>query len=67
MIIERTDNEIIFRLPKNVNLDLLQDLADFFEFREITKKSKANQKDIDSLVKEIKKGRWGKTKKQNNL
>jgi len=63
MIIERTDKEIIFRLPKNVNLDFLQDLADFFEFREISKKSKAKQEDVDSLVKEIKKGRWGKTKK----
>jgi len=67
MIIERTDKEIIFRLPKNVNLDFLQDLADFFEFREISKKSKAKQEDVDSLVKEIKKGRWSRTKKQNNL
>ncbi|HOB84314.1 MAG TPA: hypothetical protein PKX27_09275 [Bacteroidales bacterium] len=67
MIIERTDKEIIFRLPKNVNLDFLQDLADFFEFREISKKSKAKQEDVDSLVKEIKRGRWSRTKKQNNL
>jgi len=67
MIIERTDSEIIFRLPKNFNLDLLQDLTDFFEFREIAKKSQAKQEDVDSLVKEIKKGRWNKTKKQNDL
>jgi len=67
MIIERTDKEIIFRLPKNVNLDFLQDLADFFEFREISRKSKAKQEDVDSLVKEIKRGRWSRTKKQNNL
>ncbi|HBE42155.1 MAG TPA: hypothetical protein DDW27_13280 [Bacteroidales bacterium] len=67
MIIERTKSEIIFRLPKNVNIDLLQDLADFFEFREIANKSKAKQEDIDSLVKKIKKGRWDLTKKQNDL
>ncbi len=67
MIIERTDKEIIFRLPKNMNLDFLQDLADFFEFREISRKSKAKQEDVDSLVKEIKKGRWSRTKKQNDL
>lgn len=67
MIIERTDNEIIFRLPKNVNLDLLQDFADFFEYREIVKKSNAKQKDVDSLVKEIKKGRWSSTKGQIDL
>lgn len=67
MIIERTKNEIIFRLPENVNLDLLQDLADFFEFREIAKKSKAKQEDVDFLVKEIKRGRWSSTKTQNNI
>ena len=58
MIIERTANEIIFRLPNNTPLDELQDLADFFQYQEITKKSQAKQKDVDDLVKSIKKGRW---------
>ncbi len=66
MIIERTQTEIIFRLPKNVNIDDLQDLTDLFEYKEITKISKATQKDVDSLVKEIKKGRWEKTKQLLN-
>jgi len=64
MIIERTSNEIIFRFPKNLNLDDLQDLTDLFEFKEIAKKSKASQKDVDSLVNTIKKGRWEKAKQQ---
>ena len=64
MIIERTKNEIIFRFPKNMNLDDLQDLTDLFEYKEIAKKSKASQKDVDSLVKIIKKGRWERTKRQ---
>jgi hypothetical protein len=64
MIIERTKNEIIFRLPNNVNVDDLQDLTDLFEYKELTKKSKATQKDVDVLVKTLKKGRWGKTKQQ---
>jgi len=64
MIIERTANEIIFRLPGNTDIDELQDLTDFFEFKEISKKSKALQKDVDILVNEIKKGRWEKTKKK---
>lgn len=64
MIIERNKNEIIFRLPLNVNVDDLQDLTDLFEYKEITAKSKASQKEVDSLVKEIKKGRWKKTKQQ---
>ena len=64
MIIERTNNEIIFRLPYNANVDDLQDLTDLFEFMEITKKSRATQKEVDILVKAIKKGRWKKTKQQ---
>lgn len=67
MIIERTSKEIIFRFPKDLNLDDLQDLTDLFEYKEIAKKSKATQKDVDSLVKEIKKGRWEKTKQQLDL
>ncbi|MBE0637049.1 MAG: hypothetical protein IH598_00845 [Bacteroidales bacterium] len=64
MIIERTPDEIIFRLPGNLNLDELQDLTDWFEYSEITKKSKATQTDVDNLVKSINVGRWEKTKKQ---
>ena len=35
---------------------------DWIEFKELTKKAKTTQKQVDSLVKEIKKGRWSKTK-----
>lgn len=66
MIIERTVDEIIFRLPNNTPLDDLQDLVDFFQYQEITKKSKAKQKDVDDLVKSIKKGRWERTKQLIN-
>ncbi|OQX77291.1 MAG: hypothetical protein B6D64_08505 [Bacteroidetes bacterium 4484_276] len=62
MIIERTNNEVIFRLPGTINVDDLQDMTDLFEFMEIAKKSKAKQKDVDELVKSIKKGRWKRTK-----
>lgn len=62
MIIEQTNKEIIFRLPKGTNIDDLQDLTDFFEFTEHTKDFKATQNDVDRLVKDIKKGRWDKTK-----
>lgn len=64
MIIERTPNEIIFRFPKSMNLDDLQDLTDLFEYKELTKKSKTSQKEADDLVKTIKKGRWERTKQQ---
>jgi hypothetical protein len=64
MKIERTSDEIIFKFPKNMNLDDLQDLTDLFEFVSLSKTNKTPQKEVDSMVKSIKKGRWEKTKKQ---
>ena len=62
MIIERTDKEIIIRLPGDMNIDELQDLKDWFQFKEATRKSKAKQSDVDAIVNKIKKGRWNKRK-----
>jgi hypothetical protein len=62
MIVERTKNEIIIRLPGDINIDELQDLSDWFQYKELTRKSKAKQKDVDALVSQIKKGRWDKRK-----
>lgn len=62
MIVERTKNEIIFRIPGNVDFEELQDLSDWFKFLEISRKSKAKQDDVDILVNEIKKGRWERRK-----
>jgi len=45
----------------------LQDFANLFAFKEISQKSKATQKDVDGLVKKIKKGRWDKTKQKLGL
>lgn len=67
MIIERTKEEVIFRLPSSINVDDLQDMADLFEFKEIVEKSKASQKDVNDLVKAIKKGRWAKTRAKAGL
>lgn len=67
MNIERTSEEIIFRLPTSTKLEDLQEIADLFAFKEIAKKSKATQKDVDVLVRKIKKGRWNKTKKKLDL
>jgi hypothetical protein len=62
MIIERINNEIIIRLPGDINIDELQDMTDWFQYMEITRKSKAKQSDVDTLVSQIKKGRWDKRK-----
>ena len=62
MIIERTESEIIIRLPGDINIDELQDMTDWFQYNEITRKSKAKQPDVDALVRQIKKGRWDRRK-----
>lgn len=67
MIIERTKNEVIFRLPVTVNLDDLQDMADLFEFKELSKNATSSQQEVDDLVKKIKKGRWTQTKAKIDL
>ena len=67
MIIERTSKEVVFRLRYSTKLEDLQEIANLFSFREISRKSKATQKDVDDLVKKIKKGRWTKTKSKLGL
>jgi hypothetical protein len=67
MIIERTSKEVVFRLPSSTKLKDLQEIANLFAFKEIAQKSKARQKDVDALVKKIKKGRWSKTKEKLSL
>jgi len=62
MIIERTKDEIIIRLPADINIDDLQDMTDWFQYKELTRNSKAKQEDIDALVNQVKKGRWNKRK-----
>ncbi len=62
MIIERTSNEIIIRLPGDMNIDELQDMTDWLQYKEATRNSKAKQSDVDALVNQIKKGRWNKRK-----
>ena len=58
MVIERTKDEVIIRLPSYVNTDGLQKLIDYLSYKEATAKSQATKKDVDKLAKKVKKGRW---------
>jgi hypothetical protein len=61
MIIEHTAKELIIRLPLKKQVEDVQDIVDMFEYKELAKNSKATQKDVDSLISKIKKGRWKRT------
>ncbi len=58
MVIERTNKEVIIRLPSYVDTKGLQRLVDYLTYKEATAKSKARQSDVDTLAKEAKKGWW---------
>ena len=62
MLIERTTNEVIIRLPSYVDTEGLQKLVDYLSYKEATAKSKAKQSDVDKLAKEVKKGWWSKNR-----
>lgn len=62
MLIERTNNEVIIRLPSHVNIDGVQQIIDYLIYKEATSKSKTKQKDVDALAKTVKKGWWSKNR-----
>jgi hypothetical protein len=67
MTIEQKSNEIIFKVSGDLDIDILQDISDLLEYKELTKKSKVSQSSVDALVKTIKKGRWKKTKEKMSV
>lgn len=62
MVIERTSEEIIIRLPSYVDTEGLQRLVDYLIYKEATAKSEANQTDVDKLAIEAKKGWWAENR-----
>ena len=62
MLIERTNSEVIIRLPSYVDTTGLQRLIDYLSYKEATAQSKAKQVDVDKLAKEVKKDWWKKNR-----
>jgi hypothetical protein len=64
MIIQKTANEIIIRLPRSINIEDLQEITDYLRYLEISSKKQTSQNEVDLLVNEVKSGRWLKTREQ---
>ena len=64
MIVERQNNELLVRIKIGDKASKVQFILDYLKYEELTSNSKATQEDLDSLIKEIKKGRWNKIKKE---
>jgi len=60
MVIERTKDEVIIRLPADVNTDGLQRMINLLYYKEATSKSEASQAQVDELAKKVKNGWWAK-------
>ncbi len=64
MVIERTDKEILIRIPASTDIVGVQRLIDYLKFREIASKSQATQDQIDELARESKAEWWKRNKKR---
>lgn len=67
MKVERTKDEIVVRLPSNIDLSELQDVLDYLKYRELTTSSEATQAEVDALSKEVNSSMWKKIKAQRDL
>ncbi len=65
MLIERTDKEVIIRLPASVDTEDLQDLLNYARYKELTANLKVSQKEVDKLASSINAKWW--TKNRNKL
>ena len=62
MKIERTDKEILIKIPAGTDITGVQRLLDYIKFRETASKSKASQEEIDQISNEVKNSWWSKNK-----
>jgi len=62
MTVEQTDSEVIIRMPKVMNFEVIQRMIDLITLKEATADSVAKQEDIDILAKEVNKGWWAKNR-----
>ena len=62
MIIERTEKEILIRIPNSVDIEGAQRIIDYIRYQEITSKSKATQAAVDKLSDEVNREWWDKNK-----
>ena len=60
MVIERTEKEVLLRLPSNFDPEILQKIIDFIKFKEAIATSQATENEINNLANESKKNWWQK-------
>ena len=64
MIVERTSEQIIIKLPLTISIEEIQRFLNYLRYKELTTKSQATQADADALAKEVNKSWWEKNKQR---
>jgi hypothetical protein len=62
MLVERTNKEVIIRLPSSVDTEDLQDFLNYARYKELTSNFKTDQKEVDKIAREINAKWWAKNK-----
>lgn len=62
MLVERTNKEIIIRLPASVDIGDLQDFINYARYKEIASKFSVKQSEVDKLAKDINKSWWAQNR-----
>ena len=62
MKVERTENEVIIRLPASVDIEDLQDFLNYARFKELTADFKIDQKEVDKLSDQVNSKWWKKNR-----
>jgi hypothetical protein len=64
MLVERTNKEVIIRLPASVDIEDLQDFINYARYKELTSNFNAEQIEVDKLASQINAKWWAKNRKK---
>lgn len=64
MVIEKTNNEIIFRLPADIDTTGFERIVNYFKYKEAIRNSKATETQANQLADESKKRWWAENKEK---
>lgn len=62
MVIERTNDEIIFRLPADIDTAGFQRIVNYLKYKETIRNSKATEEQANELADESKKRWWAENR-----
>ena len=64
MLIEKTNNEIIFRLPADIDTSGFERIINYLKYKEAIRKSAGTEEQANKLANESKKRWWAENKEK---